>query len=204
VILNIRGTSGSGKSTLVRNIMDLYWPPMKVRVPDRKRPLMYICPRPPAPTWEAEVTPTSVGSGPRSLAVIGHYETACGGCDTIPDLDMVYALVRQAHDNGYDVLFEGLLLSAEVNRCVQLAAYVGHENLAVIALDVPLELCLESVNARRHTKNPEKPPVNPKNTISKHRGTQTSARRLLEAGVDTRVCHERDEALAIARAVLRA
>ena len=204
MILNIRGTSGSGKSTLVRNIMALYGPPMKVRVPDRKQPLMYICPRLEHQCEACQDDPEGTCERARSLAVIGHYETPCGGCDTIPSLDRVYEVVREAHRGGYDVLYEGLLVSAEVNRCVALAREVGLDNLQVIALDVPLELCLESVNARRHARDPDKPPVNPKNTISKHKGTQSSSRRLIESGVTVHVVSERDRGLAFARAALRA
>lgn len=183
MIINLRGTSGSGKSTLVRKIMELYGAPVRVKVEGRRQPLMYICP---------------MDSHP-SLAVIGHYETPCGGCDTIPSLDRVYELVEQAHQRGYDVLYEGLLVSAEVNRCIALAQRAP---LVVVALDVPLELCLESVNARRRARDPEKPDVNPKNTISKHRAVQTAARRLREAGVDTHVCTDRESALAVARGIL--
>src|SRR3546814_2254821 len=47
-------------------------------------------------------------------------------------------LVRKSHAAGMDVLYEGLLISAEVNRAVKL-----HEEglpLLTVALDTPLEI----------------------------------------------------------------
>ena len=138
--------------------------------------------------------------------MVGHYETACGGCDTINKMDRIFELVRELHESGHDVLFEGLLISADVNRTQAL-----HDDglpLLVVELDVDLDVCLDSIHERRMAKwkqrgSPGDPPprVNPKNTKSKHRGTQTSTRRLSGGGVDTTVC-TRDEALAAVRRAL--
>jgi thiamine pyrophosphate-dependent acetolactate synthase large subunit-like protein len=167
MIINIRGTSGTGKSTIVRAIMAHYDTRMKVRVEGRKQPLGYICHKHNHP----------------SLAVVGHYETACGGCDTISPLDRIYELVEQSAQRNYDVLYEGLLISAEVNRAVDLAS---RHDLVVMHLDVPLDVCVDSINQRRWAKNPDKPPVNPRNTEQKHKGTKRAVERLAEAGVE---CH---------------
>ena len=74
--------------------------------------------------------------------------------------------------------------------------------LLVIALDTPLELCLSSVNERRWAKNPDKPPVNPKNTESKFKGTKMSVKRLQEAGVNCE-WHNRDTAFNRLEEILR-
>lgn len=183
MIVNIRGTSGSGKSTIVRRVMDIIAHGMvelePVTVEGRKRPIMY----------------RANGAGPmrRSLSILGHYETACGGCDTIPSFDRVYELVRQEADQGRDVLFEGLLLSAEIARCQAL-----HDDLyplVVVAIDLPVEQCIESVNARRQAKSPGKGPVNPKNTEAKHRQTRRAVERLAAGGVLTKLVSSRDSAL---------
>jgi len=206
VIINIRGTSGSGKTTLTRKVMELYKSKSAVRVPDRKRPIGYIYQHP---------------HGGRPLGVIGHYETACGGCDTITDQDHIYELVRKSHEAGMDVLYEGLLISAEVNRAVKL-----HQDglpLLTVALNTPLEVCLASINERRmadfnkrlakaEAENAEraakgrklielpepKGEVNPKNTASKFSGVKTSMKRLEEAGVRA-VWADRDGGLEIIR-----
>ena len=168
MIINVRGTSGSGKSTLVRRIGDLYERRFPAKVANRRQPIGYIFTRPEG----------------RSLAVIGHYETPCGGCDTITDQDEIYQRVRDSHAAGLDVLYEGLLISADANRCV--ALHTDGLPLKVLALDTPLELCLSSVNERRRAKNPDKPDVNPKNTESKFKGVKSSMKRLEAAGLDAR------------------
>lgn len=184
MIINIRGTSGSGKSTLARSIMEHYGGKSLVKKKGRRQPLMYVF--------------NPIGGG-RKLAVIGHYETPCGGCDTISSMDEIFSLVRSAHTAGHDVLFEGLLISAEVNR----TAALQEEGLPlkVVALDVPLDVCLDSINERRRRKNPDAPDVPSKNTESKHRGVKKSVERLLQAGVDVQF-YSREEALKVIKGVL--
>lgn len=168
MIINIRGTSGSGKSTLMRAIMALYDKREAVHAPDRKQPLYYVCTK----------------EGHKPLTVLGHYETDCGGCDTISGLDLIFELAARQAQEG-DVLFEGLLVSAEVARTIKL--FKEHEG-AVVHIDIPLQQCLDSVNGRRFAKaerngKPQPSPVNPVNTESKWKGTRRSVERLREAGI---------------------
>ena len=79
MIINIRGTSGSGKSFLVRHIMRLYPKQVPVYVSDRRQPISYTLSR----------------SG-RKLLVVGHYESVCGGCDTVHSMDAIFDLVRSS------------------------------------------------------------------------------------------------------------
>lgn len=155
MIINLRGTSGSGKTHIVRQVMALYGGKARIMQEGRKQPIAYI------------MTPKQ-GSTAKPLAIMGHYETACGGCDTIKTLDEVYANVRQAADQGYDVLYEGLLVSGEIRRAQELHRDY-HPQVLFIGLDTTLEKCVESINQRRWAKDPEKPPVNPRNTAAKHK-----------------------------------
>lgn len=166
MIIQIRGTSGSGKTTLVKRIMGLYESKVRVMVPGRKQPLGYILPHP---------------DGGRSLFLVGHYETACGGCDTIPSYDRNIEIVREAHAAGYDVLFEGLLISGETRRCIEL--HTDGLPYSCYALDTPLDVCVASINDRRRQKNPDKPDVNPVNTENKYKTVQSAMRKLEAAGV---------------------
>lgn len=192
MIINIRGTSGSGKTTLVRSIRNLYLgATLKFREEGRKQPIGYIHHR----------SNTQLEGPP--LGLVGHYETDCGGCDTISSMDQIFKLALQAHKKGLDVIFEGLLISADVNRTVDLWLATGEDSrhgecpVQVIALDVSIEECLDSVNARRLGKHRRKygeesdhlakGPVNPKNTISKHKGVKQSCTRLIAAGVPVHV-----------------
>lgn len=172
MIINIRGTSGSGKSTLMRRVMDLYAErepqgrPLTRTGKVAKQPLGYLLHRD-----EALVGP--------SLYVPGHYETACGGCDTINGLDTIFELVRDAHAEGHDVLFEGLIVCSDVNRTVELAKIAP---LHVVMLDTPIEVCIESINERRRAAGNETP-VNPKNTIAKHKTNLAAFKRFEEQRV---------------------
>lgn len=176
MIINVRGTSGSGKSYLIRSIMDLYGSRLRYRETGRKRPLGYLCLRP---------------AGGRSLAVIGHYETACGGCDTIPTLETAFGLVRMAHTAGHDVLFEGLLINSDRKRTIEM-----HEDslpLTVITLDTPLDLCLESVKLRRTAKAGDNAKeLNPRNTQTKYELSLINHQKFREAGLDAQLLTRTD------------
>jgi len=132
------------------------------------------------------------------LIVIGHYESPCGGCDTIKTYDEVFQAVRDAHDAGCNVLFEGLLLSTDRNHIAKLMGeYKDH---LVVGLAVPVEECLRCVNERRRARNPDAEPVNPKGTTSKHGTNLRIMARLMALGLKaewhdrqsafTRICKE--------------
>ena len=207
MIINVRGTSGSGKTTLVRKVMDLYPQRLRVYTKDRKRPVGYLLTRPEG----------------ASLFLVGHYETDCGGCDTIPSIDRVYEIVEEADAAGHDVLYEGLLISAEFNRTAKLDQ---ESHQLVIALDTTLEESLASVNGRRagslarrtaateaynaareaealaKGRKPPKPrplptdrgEVKEKNTKSKWKAVQAIMKKFQAAGVRAE-WHNRDSAL---------
>lgn len=173
-IINVRGTSGSGKSTIMRGVMRSAGYHQPHYEEGRKQPLFYTFMLP---------------GRARPVALIGHYEGDCGGCDTISGLDRTFALIRRLHSEGFHVLFEGLLITAEVVRTAQL-----HQDglpLVVFGLSLPLEECLASVEGRRRAKaerlgRPAPPPLDPKNTESKHRGNVAACNRLRQAGVEVR------------------
>ena len=145
MIINVRGGSGAGKSTVIREIMDQY----DVRTPHfiegRKQPLWYDL--------------TNRDPEGKTLRVLGHYETPCGGCDTIsknpgdPDekaMAFIHRLVREADDAGCDVLYEGVILTTILGELPQL-----HEEgrpLVIINLTSDLETCLLGISARRVEK----------------------------------------------------
>lgn len=200
MIINVRGTSGSGKSTLARLIMELYGERRvlyggsqylnELQLPQRSRPYGYLMTRPATAT--------------RPLFVPGHYETACGGCDTIAkeQFETVYKLVRHMAGKGCDVLFEGLLLSAESARLIQL-----HKDglpVEVVELTTPLEQCLEGIKARRLAKgkaDEEFAPSVLKNATSKQKGSASCMRKFELAGVPC-MSLDRDAALARVRRLL--
>ncbi len=188
MIINIRGTSGTGKSTLVRDLMGLYGTRIPYYYDGRRQPIGYRLVHPIAAFGRhPRGGPADEGSC-RPLTVVGHYETDCGGCDTINSQDLIFDLVRQYHSEGFDVVFEGLLISAEVNNTA--ALHQDGMPLKVFAIELPIEECLRRVNERRRAKAKRvgkeyKGDVNPRNTVAKERGVINSMRRLEDLGVDT-------------------
>lgn len=194
MILNLRGTSGSGKSHLVREIVGHYTTKLPFFIKERKRPVGYLFKR----------------KDPRKgkdLWVPGHYETPCGGCDTIPNLDMVFDLVRRGHTAGHDVLFEGLLVNSDRNRTIEM--YKEGLPIRIVTLGTELEVCVSSVQARRDERarnrkgGPrEAKPLNPRNTETKYHLALKNHEKFLEASVPSYYLG-RDEALEMVRSYLR-
>lgn len=189
MIINLRGTSGSGKSHLVRSIMDRY--PLRAPVradvngKPRKQPIGYLLQR--------------NEPGARNLYVLGHYETACGGCDTLPSLDYVYEAVRRADSEGLDVLYEGIIVCDDVTRCSSLKS--EGRQLLVVRLDTPIEVCLAGIQARRDARGDDRK-LNPKNTTDRLQRHAKGISRLKAAGVDARTLG-RDAAYAAVCEALR-
>ena len=166
MIINVRGTSGTGKSTVMREVMKGAKSKTRVMRDGRRQPFGYLLQYP----------------GKKNLvAVIGHYETPCGGCDTIQSYEEIYDAVRKADDAGYDVLYEGLLISGEHARPT--ALHNEGRDIRVIGLSTPLDVCIDSINQRRWAKNPDKPPVKERNTIAKARAVEIAMQKMTEAGL---------------------
>lgn len=181
MIINISGTYGSGKSTLVNKVKDKY-PEVNPRfVEDRKRPFGYIC--------------INDGDG-SELFIPGHYETPCGGCDTLAQfpkmLDFIYALIESHAKEGRHVLYEGSLIESDVRRAKELSE---RHPFKLVTLDLSLDECLASVKARREARGNFKP-LKPKNTIDRHRLVLRRNERLTLAGVTT-MKKNREEALQV-------
>lgn len=135
MIINLRGTNGSGKSTIVRSVMSLFGDRVRFAVqydPPKKRPIGYEFP-----------------SGCRHLFVVGHYEIANGGVDTLPSLDAAYDLVRRYDDRGYDVLYEGKNMSDGTRRVSQLIG--DGRDVRVVLIEHSLGECVAAVRQRGHS-----------------------------------------------------
>ncbi len=172
MILSIRGTSGSGKTHLAKTLLHstgIYGPPVSHHAKGRKQPYFYIRPH---------------LSGGRDLVILGHYESATGGVDTISGNDIPFELAREHYSQNRDVFMEGLLLSAEQHRTARL-----HEDgipVRLFYLSTSLEDCLASVRARREARG-NTAPLNPDTTASRHRAIRTHPDRFRAKGLHVTV-----------------
>lgn len=181
MIVNVRGTSGSGKSYLACRVASTYGTEGSEAfyVEKRKRPIANIY--------------TSYRYIPQ-LYVPGHYDTPCGGCDTVKTPQGVYDLIIPQIERGLNVLYEGIMVQDDVTRAVALHNQFPGQ-LTVIGLTTPLEECLAGVQSRRDARGKTEP-LNPKNTEDRYRRVLRSLDRLEEAGVSV-LRLDREEALKV-------
>ena len=136
MIIQIRGTSGSGKTWAMKRVMELLGPRSAVYVAGRKQPLYYQFPE------DAHIPTTW------AVYVLGHYEIACGGCDTLGSAREtfdVWAKLRSEVSLPH-TLMEGLLLSEDSKWTLEMNKV---DEVRVIYLTTPVEQCLERIRSRR-------------------------------------------------------
>lgn len=157
-ILDIRGTHGSGKSHVMHTLLE--------GNTKRKKPITGFC--------EYKQKEMTLGydlgkyKNRPSTAIIGRYETQCGGCDGVGSADEICRRVRLfVRDLQYDnVLLEGILVAHTFKRYSELAKELeaeGHE-YHFCFLSTPLATCITRVKQRRLKQGNTKP-FNPKNCI---------------------------------------
>jgi predicted alpha-1,6-mannanase (GH76 family) len=166
MMINLRGTSGAGKSTVLTTFKSMVNAAGIEVTPvfreGRRQPWFYSAP------------------APRPWRLLGHYESPCGGCDTIKTVDEVYDLVRAGVLGGEAVLFEGIMVQDDVRRAVAFHKEFG--DMVVIGLTTDIETCLSAIRDRRVARGDTRP-LNEKNTRGRAASLERTLRRLEEGGV---------------------
>lgn len=133
MIIQVRGTMGSGKSTVVSSVMDAMG------------------------CWNGFVPkgcrrPTYSFSESSNVAVVGHYETVCGGCDNLGSMREVFYLTCDltAFDFARPVLQEGIMLSVDTRWTMEYAQVEREPR--ILFLTTPSKVCVERVVARRESQ----------------------------------------------------
>lgn len=149
----LRGTNGSGKTFVARWLLEQS-EAKAIKVIGAKKPESYF--------GHFEGIP---------LIILGSYETACGGCDTIPSVGRVAELLEHYMTDGDCgngiIFFEGLMISHMLGTVGAMQAKLGKENNVLAFLDTPLDKCIERVMHRRQLRKDERP-FDPKNVIADH------------------------------------
>ena len=187
MIIQIRGTSGSGKTTAAMSLQcalnDNNYVERQVSQNNRKQPLLHIYKPPnhnqPAPPFGPG------GYAQPYFAFLGHYNTPCGGVDTITSRLQAFELADtyDATDPLTYIIMEGVIMSDDVSMTVALAK---EHDVVVYQLTTPLDVCLKSIEGRRAAKlkpGQEAKPLNPANTSKRIPAIQRACDRLRAAGV---------------------
>lgn len=183
VIYNIRGTNGSGKTTLARAFLppcvtgdyqggpvDLnYYPSPTKRDPNRQ--------------LRAEGFMSIQLEG--RVGVIGRYNTACGGMDTMPSFDVCQGAIQfMVHRLKADhVIAEGILASTVYGSWglfAQKAKDYGH-TFAFCYIDTPLDVCIDRIKQRQALAGSEKP-IKWELVEDKFRAIKSTREKALAAG----------------------
>lgn len=167
LIVEVRGTSGSGKSWVIRQAMGAYDGWEKVYLGKKRRPLYY--------------------QHPSGILVLGHYETACGGGDSIGSARAIYAVIDslKSKPEVRVMLVESLLLSEDRKWTYQLVN--DGNDVRVLFLTTPVERCIEQIKGRREEAGNEKP-LKEDNTRNRVGVIEKARVRLTELGVRCHRC----------------
>jgi len=113
--------------------------------------------------------------------VLGHYESPCGGCDTIGSARAVYELIMEhiKAEPTRHILCEGLLLSEDSKWSLTMP------DLWVVFLTTGLESCLTRIKGRREAAGNDKP-LNPDNTANRVAVIERARLKLTANGVKCR------------------
>lgn len=158
-IIRLNGTHGSGKSTVAYKLLAKY-----PNTPAAgKRPDGYTVTLP----------------GDRTLAIVGPYLTACGGCDAVQPFSRVWELVKEAAASHDHVFYEGALLSTTYGAQGKGSEEYGADFVFAF-MDTPLATCLDRVDERREAAG--KPPLADGKNVCNKWWTIDRLRQKLEAG----------------------
>lgn len=115
--------------------------------------------------------------------MVGRYETACGGADTIKTQDELCKIIEKALKKGYSVFFEGIICSHLAERYAKVYFNAVEQRVKVqyIFLNTPLEKCKENINKRRAKAG--KPPSEPRQVKSDYTTTFKSRENLISYGI---------------------
>lgn len=131
MIISIRGANGSGKSTAVRKFVH--------SVGGFERLLARFEPgRRTRPIYYRDLEGT--------FALVGHYESQCGGADNIPFRRVAPLTVALAR-RGHHVIYESMLFSVETKQLFLMAEQV--RDIRVLHLITSVEQCVENIHRRR-------------------------------------------------------
>ncbi len=145
IVVKIAGCNGSGKTTLVRALLEdqrYRFKPVYTKAKFQR-----------IEAYAAGNVELVADKGFRQIYILGKYETACGGMDTINNQVEKMALLRKYCEPGNLVIFEGVLTGVTYGEMGALSESKGHAGKWLYAfMDTPFRTCVERVLARREAR----------------------------------------------------
>lgn len=157
---NLRGTNGSGKTFVARALIkETKAEPCEYTDKGKIRSYMGKL-----HSHEPD------GHYEHPIIFLGSYENQCGGCDTIPSVNIVADMLRSymrdpKMANGL-VFYEGLMISHMIGTVGAAAREFGHDHVMGF-LSTPLDVCVARVRSRRVERG-ELSEFDPKNVVADH------------------------------------
>lgn len=168
VVVKLGGCNGSGKSTLAFALLNFPHEPFYDDLVPKGKIAGYIVHHPKA-----------------RIRVLGRYESACGGIDSVGNVDIWAPLAKKySTDTTVDIVFlEGLMSGKVYGQLGAWSEQPGQKGRWLYAfMDTPFEVCVERVLKRRQAKGNDAP-FDPDRTMrSTFRGVQGAARLARAAG----------------------
>ncbi len=147
MILDVRGTHGSGKSYVMHSILKRY----------KHNKIIGRCERKKKDNYHLGYHLPEIDA-----AIIGRYESACGGCDGVGSPDEICRRLRMFNEQHGIVLLEGIMVAHTFKRYSSLAKEL--DDYRFLFLNTPLATCIRRVKSRRASAG-NTTPFNPKNLI---------------------------------------
>lgn len=199
MIVQIRGGSGAGKSTMVRRWIEEHGEHTRYMMANAGAWGLAHIDCPPS-------RPFALGFEKEKVIVVGHYDSTGGGGDMIKSVTHIYDVAVMAALNGQNVLLESLFCSKDSKHThtVLLTAKSRSIPAHIIQLDVPEEVCYQSVQARRAALGKEERflKAHANDWKSAHPGMEKHLRSWEEEGLCSVYRLSRDDAAAKLRELL--
>lgn len=162
-VISIRGTNGAGKTWVARQVMQRADPDFVKKATLANGVLVNVY---------------------RNFVILGSYDRACGGCDTIKTPQQVWDAVVECAQHS-NVLYEGVIVGNVFEPTILLnerLKMIG-ARLVPVCLNTPFEECVANVNRRRAVEG--KPAIErTDNILTNDKKNRSSAKKLHAAGLN--------------------
>ena len=177
-VINLKGCNGSGKSTVPIGMINHDNKTVLLTMsPEDKKPVATFC-----PTYD--------------IVWLGTYLTACGGCDSLGDTQVVKQILKMLWKKDVHIGFEGVIvgdIKSTFYEILQGFRSVHEREVSFCFMGTPLKECLRRIQVRNGGKE-----INTALVASKYKNSVTHLKFYLEQGdVDCKVLKTRGTKLEV-------